>query len=90
VPEVLEVREGSVELGYDPAVLEPLGVSARSPGRLRLPATGISSGVEVRFKAIGAPGSASSLAVSAMELVDLGGDAVKVTPPASATVTVVR
>jgi general secretion pathway protein D len=90
LPEALEIRDGSVELNYDPAVLEPLGAPARSPGRLPVAASGLSSGAEVRFKVIGAPASQSALAVSAMQLVDLTGDTIKVTPPPALTVTVAR
>jgi hypothetical protein len=53
-------------------------------------ASGLSSGAEVRFKVIGAPASQSALAVSAMQLVDLTGDTIKVTPPPALTVTVAR
>jgi general secretion pathway protein D len=90
LPEALEIRDGSVELSYDPAVLEPLGAPARSPGRLQVAASGMSSGAEVRFRVIGAPSSQSALAVSAMQLVDQTGDTIRVTPPPALTVTVAR
>lgn len=89
LPEVVELRDGFVDLTYDPAMLEPVGNRAAEPGRLRLAVAVIGRGVDVNFKVIG-DAAATQVAVSNAEILDASGFAVGVAPPAPVTIGIIR
>ncbi len=89
MPEVLDLRDGFVEIAFDPGALEPLGARAVEPGRLRLPVGTIGRGTDVVFKVIGDAAS-TQVAVSNAELLDASGFAVGVAPPAPVTIGITK
>lgn len=82
IPEVVDIKDGFVELAFDPSVLEVQGAQPRLPGRLQIPASALARMTDVTFRVIGAAGASSPIAISAMELVDASGFAVGASPPA--------
>lgn len=88
--EAPELRDGYVELAFDPAVLELVGTQPRAPGRVQVPAARLGSPVELGFRAVGEVGRASTVAVSSIELTDAAGFPVNVERPVPMQTEIVK
>ena len=73
-------RAMQVDLAYDPGVLEPLEVTPESAGMLTLSVRPPAPGAAVRFKVVGAAGSASTVGIAGVRFSD-GGSSEFVAPP---------
>lgn len=89
MPEVIDLRDGFVEIAFDPAALEPVGARAGEPGRLRLPVVTIGRGKDIVFKVIGDAPS-TQVTISNAELLDASGFAVGVAPPTPVTIAIAK
>ncbi|MBI1397108.1 MAG: tetratricopeptide repeat protein [Betaproteobacteria bacterium] len=89
-PAGLGLRDGFVEISYDPALVAPVGVSPPVPGRVQVPASALEGGVDVRFKALATAPASAQFAVANIELVDGSGFSVGMVAPPPTTVSLVQ
>ena len=91
LPDGVEIRDGFVEIAFDPAVVQPVNAPAQQPGRVQLPADRFARGsAEITFRVAGEAGASTLLAVSNAEFIDVSGFAVGVAPPPPVSVSVAR
>lgn len=89
-PAGLELKDGFVELSFDPAALAPVGFAAPVPGRVQIDSSTVASGAELRFKVLGDKAGTTQVAVSNIELVDASGFAVGMMAPPPAQIAIVK
>jgi general secretion pathway protein D len=89
-PAGLELKDGFVELTFDPAALAPVGFAAPVPGRVQIDSSTVASGAELRFKVLGDKAGTTQVAVSNIELVDASGFAVGMMAPPPAQIAIVK
>jgi len=80
-PAGIELKDGFVEVAYDPAVLEPVGFAAASPGRIQVDSDAVAGGANLRFKVVAEKPGGTQVAVTNIELVDASGFAVGMLAP---------
>ncbi len=89
-PGGLELKDGFVELTFDPAALAPVGFAAPVPGRVQIDSSTVANGAELRFKVLGDKAGTTQVAVSNIELVDASGFAVGMMAPPPAQIAIVK
>jgi general secretion pathway protein D len=86
LPVPFELTEGQVTLNYDPALLEPVGATARSPGSLVLGFEGGAVPRAIRFRAIGKGAARASVSVADVDVTDASGFGVAIGLPEPAQI----
>ncbi|MCW5624565.1 MAG: hypothetical protein KIT73_07625, partial [Burkholderiales bacterium] len=84
----VQSRAGQLTLGYDPKMLEPVGVKPISPGVVKLPFEGGAVPRGARFQVIGTAPGRTNVTVQDVEMIDSGGFALSVDLPAPVSVEV--
>lgn len=80
-PAGIELKDGFVEIAYDPAALAPVGFAPASPGRVQVDSDAVAGGADLRFKVVAEKPGGTQVAVTNIELVDASGFAVGMLAP---------
>jgi general secretion pathway protein D len=73
-------RALTIDLAFDPAVLEPLGLPSEGPGRATITVQPPAPGASARFRVIGPPGASATVGIAGVRAED-GGASEFITPP---------
>lgn len=89
-PPGVELKDGFVEIAYDPAALAPAGFAAASPGRVQVDFDSVAGGVDLRFRVVTDKPGTTQVAVTNIELVDASGFAVGMLAPPPAQLNIAK